>query len=103
MTSKGEFMQQKLKNFIKYIETAIGKDNQVYRDLLNYESNFQEFLRVLLSLQNFAKKKDNKYVFEEETLVKFLESRGIQKNVLNAEVIDKINRYFSMFTTVLCV
>ena len=78
-TTKETFMKQKLQNFITFIEKELGKDNNIYKELKSYETNFENFLRILLHLQKFSKLIDDEVGFEEEDIVKFLESRGVMK------------------------
>ncbi len=104
--TKETFMKQKLQNFIAFIERELGKDNNIYKELKSYETNFDNFLRILLHLQKFSKLIDDELGFAEEDIVKFLESRGVMKKALSekpncAEILKKINSYFSMFISVL--
>ena len=105
-TTKEQFMKQKLANFVIFIEKEFGRENNIYKDLVSYQNNFENFLRILIHLQKYAQIIENELHFEEKVIVDFLESRGMKKKVLSGkkncgEILNKIDQYFSMFISVL--
>lgn len=108
MTTKEQFLKQKLKNLIIFIAETIGTENKVYNELKDYEDKpIDAFLQMIIALSKYAVKKDNEFAFEEETVVYFLEHRGVQKKTLfkdpthGEKVLKKLNQYFSMFLNVI--
>lgn len=93
MSTKQEFLTQKINNFIIFIEQKIGKENKIYSDFIGYSKNLNNFLQAIIQLGNFAKSNGG---INEESIKKYLEIQGVKKN-LEKEDFIKIIRYFDMF------
>lgn len=96
--TKEMFLQQKINNFIIFIDQKIGKDNSIYREFCTYKSDLNLFLQNMIQLSAYANKETKE--FSHEAIEKFLEYKGITKKIENEDFI-KINRYFNMFIKII--
>jgi hypothetical protein len=90
--TKEAFLRQKISNFIIFIKTKIGEDNNIYREFIEYEKNLEYFLRAVTQLTVLAPKG----IVTNEMVEKYLKAKGIEKK-LPEDDITLINRYIQMF------
>ena len=96
MTTKEKFLKEKINNFIIFIDTKIGKENNIYKEFIKYRNDINLFLQAIVQLSTYAKNRK----FEPETIEKYLEMNDV-KVILEKEDFIKLNRYFDMFIQII--
>lgn len=98
--NKEVFIKEKLNNFIIFIESIIGKDNNIYKDFISYKNDIKLFLQAIMQISSFAVKEGNNKVLPKEHIFKYLEYQNITKKIEDKDII-KLNRYFNMFIKII--
>lgn len=91
------FLKQKIINFILFLEKTIGKNNRLYSQVIQLQSNTSAVVSYAGYLVSVAKKKDNVYYFEDETIKEYLKNNEIGGDAVNQEFVTKLRRYLELF------
>ena len=93
--TKEEFLKQKIKNFIIFIQDKIGKDNSIFTEFCEYQNNLNKFLQNMIQLDKFTNGK-----LTTENIQKYLEFKKVDAILLEADL-EKIIKYYQMFIKVI--
>lgn len=91
MTTKQEFLKQKINNFIIFIRQEIGTENKIYTDFLKYQNDMKLFLQAIVQISNLK--------IDKEMVLKYLEMNDV-KVELKESSFNQLMRYLNMFISV---
>lgn len=91
MTTKQEFLKQKINNFIIFIRQEIGTENKIYTDFLKYQNDMKLFLQAIVQISNLK--------IDKEMVLKYLEMNDV-KVELRESSFNQLMRYLNMFISV---
>lgn len=97
------FISEKLENFIKYISTSIGEDNNLFKQIKNFSGKVKSLLSFSDLIKTEAKiKKDNFYEFDEKKIIDYLKDMKIEnyEQADNGNFINKVKRYLELFCSI---
>lgn len=93
-----DFLNSKLKNFILFIEEKFGKENKLYKQIIQLNThgliNYADYISKACDV------KDNKYFLQDNIVAKYLEENEVK--IQNSEDLVKLRRYLEMFVNVVC-
>lgn len=91
MTTKQEFLKQKINNFIIFIRQEIGTENKIYTDFLKYQNDMKLFLQAIVQISNLK--------IDKAMVLKYLEMNDV-KVELKESSFNQLMRYLNMFISV---
>ena len=96
MTSKKEFLNEKLNNMIEWIdkERIMGKNHPLYSKLKSFKNNFDGFFDFVVTISQYA---DADGGLSDEYMNLFFESHGLNYQKLDKDKADKLGRYIKCF------
>ncbi len=95
MTTKKEFLLEKLGNLIKYVRDKVPESEM---KLVHYSNNYEDFLKLLIGMNIFA---DKNCDIHENNLSAGLKIANIEFEKLDNDVKEKLKKYLKCFITIL--
>jgi len=108
-TTLEEFLKEKMSNLLKYIDSIIGVDNELYKQLFSIKDNSTLIIQFTSTLASVATKKNieyagKKYVdyeLDKKLVQEYIKQYNISSEKITDDVLDKISQYLSLFCFVI--
>lgn len=103
--SKETFLKQKISNLIIYLDKTVGKECNLYKQIIQISNNPVYLVEYSSQIVKNAYLDNDKYAFKDEVICDYIERCGLKKidfiKLDDGKFLEKIKKYMEMFANVI--